>query len=255
MSIPLLAILTVKDNLRKGGRLELPNKKRVIYYTNILNQMEIKSRVIPVKYKENKNKFVTSFLVYFAKNIGVMEKLIYLNHVCVNLKQDNFEKINTLIGTIYGYPDCCIKMFLNNQYSVMKNDDLEIMLNALRNSGANVFPVYTNRFSPYSPILHLPHSFKCRKSVILAKKNLSALKKYSKSLYEESVVKLNSCVIVYKKKVLMVDDFSVRNNYVEIASAVPKNWLKILDTFRRKNTYRIRFDNPEGVKIAVFSKC
>src|SRR3989344_8780519 len=107
------------------------------------------------------------FFVYLSKDKAKAEKA-----KIAEAKNNHLE-----LGLILGYPKCCCEFFAENFDE--KNTDLT--LKSLKNSNGFEFSFYNNiaaRHFDVSLLSHFPHSFDCKPSIEIAKKNLEILKKH-----------------------------------------------------------------------------
>ena len=100
------------------------------------------------------------------------------------------------IGLLLGYPDCCVDFFAKYEpvQSQLTNDYVDFIL---KNSKGRRFQFYTNickRDFDITLLNHFPCSFGCKKSIDLAKMNLSALQRYDIELAKEFIKKLKGKV-------------------------------------------------------------
>jgi len=111
------------------------------------------------------------FLVYISKNMEVAEK--------AKLAEEKNQHYG--LGLILGYPACCCEFFEKN----FDDNDSDLTLKTLRNSKGYVFPFCTNiaaRHFDVALLSHFPHSFDCKESIEIAKKNLDIINKHSNKL-------------------------------------------------------------------------
>ena len=111
------------------------------------------------------------FFVYLSKKMETAEKAKSLEE---NSKHGE-------LGLLLGYPKCCCEFFEKNFNE--KNTDLA--LKALENSDGYEFPFYSNiaaRHFDVNLLSHFPHSFECKPSIEIAKKNLKVIRKHSAQL-------------------------------------------------------------------------
>jgi len=164
----LIEILTVYKNSRKTGRVECHNNDEFEYSMRLIKRFDLKYISYVKKSKDNKK----IIYIYFSKNEKIVQKLYYYHHDPTASLVHDFRDLNEIIGKLYKYPTCCINIFINNQKEVIQDNDNAILLKTLHNSKSKIFNICMNRFSKYTPIFHLPHSFDCKKSIKIGKNNL-----------------------------------------------------------------------------------
>jgi len=97
------------------------------------------------------------------------------------LKLLEYKNDDRAIGELLGYPQCCVDFFMDNKDKQQKIQN-DYILPALNNSEGFEFPFYVNyaiRYFDITLLSHFPHSFNCKESIEIAKKNLQCIKKYS----------------------------------------------------------------------------
>lgn len=99
------------------------------------------------------------------------------------------------LGLVLGYPLCCCEFFTKHfpVYSKLDNNYAEPALGA--STGAK-FQFYMNimeRHKDLALLSHFPHSFSCRESLIIAKRNFDMIHKYDAKLakfYQDNLRKV-----------------------------------------------------------------
>jgi len=251
----LITILTVYKDKRDLGRIGCFCKSQLKQCVSFVEGLDLKYKVHD------------KYLIYLSKKENLIKKAIQFHHFSNKVKEP--ELGNIVLGKLYGYPDCCIKIFIENDKLTRQDNDLGILLKSFENSKSNIFPIYTNWFFTCKPVLHLPHSFDCQSSIKIGKQNLEILKKYNKKLYGSVVKKLTACVLLHKNRVLLINDFSIKQenvifkpqDWLDMSSLFnwgksfnSNSWLNTLSLFRSSNLYKINFNNQKGIKVLVFSK-
>ena len=85
------------------------------------------------------------------------------------------------LGLLLGYPKCCCEFFVKN----FSEQNADLTLKTLENSDGFEFSFYANiaaRHFDVNLLSHFPHSFQCRHSTEIAKKNLRIIQKDSEQL-------------------------------------------------------------------------
>ena len=267
----LITILSVYENKRNLGRVDSLDKNQLKLYSFFIKKLGLQQKTYPIIGTKKEKTFGAKYLIYLSKKKDLIEKAVWYHHIYPRNKKIESENENIILGRLYGYPNCCIQVFLKNNKLTRENKDLEILLKVFKDSQSNIFPIYTNRFSPYKMILHLPHSFNCQASIKIGKQNLEILKNYDKKLYDFVLKKLNCCVIGYKNKILLINNFLVKDKSVifklkpqfwsEILpfskaekSFSQKTWLNVIAPFKSEGLYKIKTNNSHGIKVIIFSK-
>jgi len=214
---PLISILSVKKDLRPIGRVECFSKdesdtaieeikKFSLCYGTVNRSGGIRSNVVKTH-------------IYFVKNENSRGKIDSLINLCQreNRNHEMFIDANRKIGQMYNYPECCINWFLDfltdwfdksmkDKTSFAEPSNDLMLLDILSNSKGNSFNKAVNCCQNDSPIIHLPHSFKCRKSIKIGKDNLNILKEYDEGIFLKYEEYLKSAFRVYKNKIVKVED-------------------------------------------------
>lgn len=108
--------------------------------------------------------------------------------------KDNYKEL----GLILGYPECCVDFFCKHEPERSKLDN-NYVVPALKNSQGYRFPFYTNIFrrkEDYVLLSHFPCSFKCERSIEIAKKRLKMLYELEERTAMDLVKKLKCKVNV-----------------------------------------------------------
>lgn len=112
------------------------------------------------------------FFVYISKN----------KQKAIKARDYEAENDHKKLGSLLGYPNCCIDFFIKHNKQEYKKD-YDYKNPILKNS--NDFNYLTNIFKRNKDITllnHFPCSLNCKNSIRLAKKHLDIIKKYNKKL-------------------------------------------------------------------------
>ena len=237
---PLLNILTVGENKRKLGRIEnLINARFFIEYCKKSN----------LKYYHHISKKLRYLPFFFAKKESYIKRA--LRYHCFDDYRGNITDSNIVLGHLYGYPDCCIKIFIDNIKLMNQDKNFQLRMKILKMSKNQLLPVYTNNFGVFTPIFHHVHSYRCRRSVEIGKENLAVLKGYSNSLYERFLKKLHLCIMIFDGHYLFVRNFSFNDRQVKFSLEPDKKLKEELRPFKTGSNYIVGLDS-EKVKVFVF---
>ena len=265
----LITILSVYKNCRTLGRVDCSNKSQLGICKFFIGKLGLKQKTVSITSIEDKKNWRPKYLIYIAQKENVAGEAVRLHHFFGRNKNARQESTNIALGKLYGYPDCCIQYFLENNKFVLKNDDLGILFKTFENSGSSIFSIYTNRFSSHHSILHLPHSFKCKPSVEIGKQHLAILKQYNRKLYKLAAQELNCCILEYKNNILLINSFIAEKEWVVFntqswcetlipfkfkESYNPSLWLDILSPFKSGESYKIKFIDSGEIKVMIFSR-
>jgi len=270
----LITALSVSKNQRMVGRFDCYDNASLKFFVSLLVELNLKYKIQPSKEPEGVPGTKPGNTVYTAKKKEDILKVIC--YYPESIKGDN-----KILGKLYGYPDCCIKMFVKYKMPNHIRSDIEILYNTLSQSRGNIFSLYMNRFSPYKPVLHLPHSFDCQPSIEIGKYNMELLKEYDIKIYDYVIKQLYGCVLLYKDYILLVDDFLVKKDcviinsfseygylmnvalifdgikkrdiYLKSYNSYRQYWDNLLLCFRAGESYKIDLINSNGIKIIIFS--
>jgi len=192
------------------------------------------------------------FFYYIAKSKDIAQKAKAYEQSL------NYKKF----GEVLGYPDCCIEFFVKNkpEEEQKKND---YVMPALENSSDYVFPYQNNVFVRYfdlAIVSHVPHSFSCGRSSIIAEKNLELLREKEKRIYDHAINLMKSAVIyldagiillkgkrtgsdVFKFNKIIASQPSRISRFLDESLLNGKNIIKILDNkaFELNN---VRLNHP-----------
>ena len=145
--------------------------------------------------------------VYISKDKAIAKFLKFLEN-----KNDD-----GAVGKLLGYPKCCVDFFLKNKEE-QKHIQNDYILPALKNSEGFKFPFYANYAARYFDVAlmsHFPHSFDCKDSIGIAKKNLECIKKYSKELANKFEEMLKGAVLYTERDgVFIFKDYKFSDNTI-----------------------------------------
>jgi len=225
---PLITILAIKEDIKPIGRIDCFLEKDLDFYIEKMRNFSLYYKI--VSKSENVKSEKVKKHIYFSKYKKNKEKINRLIKLYKggNYNNETFAKANKEMGKIYGYPNCCINWFIDflsnwfieNEKSKIKLIEPShslIILKILSNSKVNLFDKVVNCCQNDNPISHLPHSFKCRKSINIGRENLKILKKYNKELFLKYDKYLKGAFRVYKNRIVKIADYyksSKNNNFI-----------------------------------------
>ncbi len=116
------------------------------------------------------------FFGYVSKSEELIDKAITVDRVEITRVDPK------TLGRLFGYPECCIKFYIDNSDEAVskRNDDYTVI--SLRNSKGFRFPFYLNngkRFFDKALITFFPCSYNCKKAEIMSKKIFKELERIS----------------------------------------------------------------------------
>jgi len=222
---PLITILAIKEDIKPIGRIDCFLEKDLDFYIEKMRNFSLYYKI--VSKSENVKSEKVKKHIYFSKSKKDKEKINRLIKLYKggNYNNETFAEANKEMGKIYGYPDCCINWFIDflmdwlskNSINLVEPEHDLIILKILSNSKGNLFNKAINCCQNDNPISHLPHSFKCRKSIIIGKENLKILKKYNKELFLKYEEYLKGKFRVYKNRIVKITNYyksSKNNNFI-----------------------------------------
>lgn len=236
----LLQIFTVKENKRRLGRIENP--------VNI-NAWEKYCNNLGLKYYRYENKSNHDVFLFFSKKEDYIKKGLYYHYF--DKREVKPPNDSIALGYLYGYPDCCIKTFIDNIKLIIQEKDFELKMKIIQKSKSNFLPIYTNNFYEFRPIFHHVHSYHCRNSIKIGKENLSIFKEYPDNLYKRLIKELRLCIVILKGQHLFIKNFSCNDHEVKFSLPLEGELKENLKDFRRKGSYIIKL-NDERIKIFIF---
>lgn len=236
----LLKIFTVKENKRRLGRIENPTH---------IDAWEKYCKSLGLKYYRYDAKSSHSVFLFFSKKEEYIKKGLYYHYFDKRkIKKPNPE---ILLGRLYGYPDCCIKTFIDNIQLMIQEKDFELKIKTIQKSKSNFLPIYTNNFYEFRPIFHHVHSYRCRRSIEIGKENLAIIKEYSKNLYQRLMEELRLCIVILKGQYLFIRNFSFNDHEIKFSLPLEGELKEKMKHFRRGNNYIIKLDD-ERAKVFIF---
>ncbi len=240
----LLTILSVYNGVRPLGRITCFCDEGLGYCVRIAKELNLEYKI----YKKD--------FVYISKEKDLVNEGFSLHHSLSSVTSKELK--NNILGKFYGYPGCCVKNFVENKNLTRKNDDMGVLLKSFKNSKSNIFSIYTNWFLSFKPVLHLPHAFDCEPSIEVGKKNIELLGGYNKEGVGGLIKKLKTCVLIYKRNILLVEDFDINKEGVVFERS---GW-SINSHLNKKDTYSLgsweslldpfNFKNLKKIKVLVF---
>lgn len=154
------------------------------------------------------------------------------------------------VGEMLGYPKCCVDFFIANREKQQKIQN-DFILPALENSEGFEFPFYANhamRYFDCTLLSHFPHSFSCKETIEIAKKNLETLKQYD-AIMAENYENTLKCAVLYTENDGI---FSLRNphlngNILEYGEIIPTIKNELFNEL--KNNKSIEIISKNKVKL------
>ena len=107
------------------------------------------------------------------------------------------------LGFALGYPECCVEFFVKNEPERSRLDN-DYTVCTLKNSEGVKFPFYTNickRGYDLTLLNHFPCSFKCEKSIGIAKRHLKLIEEFDEKLVFDLIHGLKGRVRVKGKEI------------------------------------------------------
>ncbi len=236
----LLKILTVKENKRRLGRIENP--------VNI-NAWEKYCNSLGLKYYRYENKSNHDVFLFFSKEEDYIKKGLYYHYSDKRKVKSPNDSI--ALAYLYGYPDCCIKTFVDNIKLMTQEKDFELKMKIIQKSKSNFLPIYTNNFYKFKPIFHHVHSYCCGNSIKIGKENLSIFKEYPNNLYKRLIKELRLCIVILRGQYLFIKKFSCNDHEVKFSLPLEGKLKETLKDFKRKGSYIMKLGD-ERIKIFIF---
>lgn len=163
------------------------------------------------------------------------------------------------LGLLLGYPKCCCEFFGKN----FNEQNADLTLKTLENSDGFEFSFYANvaaRHFDVNLLGHFPHSFQCRHSIEIAKKNLRIIQKHYEQLAALFLGILQGVVIYTNNEgIFLLRKYEKINNQIiygdVLATAKSKLYyllssnktLKIID----KNCFVVNDEKIEGKNYGI----
>lgn len=245
-----LEVLYVLEGIKKTARLSVHEdelKKIKEFCMNNHLHAEISDFKVAMEFHNDKSysdkgykinadsKTKGSFFVYISKS----EK------ICRKAKSAEQMNDHKAFGKLLGYPNCCIKFFIENNKEQEKRQN-DYVLPALSNS-KKPYSFYNNiaiRYFDVALLNHFPCSLNCKKSIKIAKQNLGVLQKYDPNLAKQFVELLKlPCIYTEKQGVHMLKDYEIINGMLYFKGVISsvKNNLH----FELQNKKSINIQNNE----------
>jgi len=151
------------------------------------------------------------------------------------------------LGKILGYPECCCKFFARNFNE--KNTDLT--LDALENSDGFEFSFYNNictRHFDVSLLSHFPHSFGCKPSLEIARKNFEILRGNSREI-SDFFEKILASMVIYSisEGITIVRKHEEKNGFILYSDVVSTSRSKLYYLISSNSQLRIIDKNSFNV--------
>ena len=154
------------------------------------------------------------------------------------------------VGQILGYPKCCIDFFIENKEKQQKIQNVYI-LPALSSSEGFEFSFYNNyaaRYFDVTLLSHFPHSFNCKESIKIAKKNLQCIKKHSEAIADKFEEMLKGPVLYTENNgVFMFKNYKLNGNILEFNEIKTTINNELFDLLNRDK--RIEIINKNEIRI------
>jgi len=183
-------ILGIQFGLRKVAR-KIVEEKELLKYDQLSKRADLKC----IYNKERK-------FLYFAKDINDAKKAFEIEKQLTTKSnsEDKKQNLNTQLGKLFGYPDCCIQSFIRNK-------NLDFAINSFNNSTKLNFIL--NNLNPKRIISHFPCSYQCEESIKNAKILLNHVQN-KKEIEEE----LKKDILVWNESSFMIFNNKFQNNEV-----------------------------------------
>jgi len=265
-----LEILYLLEDIKKAVRLdanevELKNIKEFCEINDLC--LEISDFKIIKITDEGKGKFSNKSKVVSLNYPGQGVYHLYISkdkNIAKMLKLMEKKNDDNAIGEILGYPKCCIDFFANNKEAQLKLQN-DYILPALKNSRNFEFSFYLNyaiRYFDVTLLSHFPHSFDCKHSIKIAKRNLECIKKHSDGVAKKFENTLKSAVLYTENQgVFMLKDCNLNNDILEfkdVLSTVKNDLFNMLDKNKaikiiNKNKIEIAGKTLEDIGFFIFT--
>lgn len=120
-------------------------------------------KMLFIKWDNWKDKYIDIYVSNNQKVINLLDKILK--------EKDNNYKKNYLIWRLLGYPDCCIKSFLEIDY----NSDLGFNARVKNNTKWKFDWRLNNLINPYSLLPFFPCTYNCKEAIKYAENNLDII--------------------------------------------------------------------------------
>ena len=212
-----LSLITVLSGERPIGRLVI-SKNLISKIASIVSNAGYRAKYVPRSmlsesflFEGGKNKWKctkddiihlkkNNIYFYISKQNSLIDKLIKYDKV-LNIKK---------IGKMLHYPTCCINKFNKNVEHNCYSEQ-ELLVSAYDYSKNKMqFPFYLN-YGTFGKtlILHYPCAYNCKKSIDLAKINLSLVKKVSFEFYKKIISYLKKPVFINENAIVYFKDSGI----------------------------------------------
>lgn len=201
----IASVVNVKKGFRKVGRIEVSSEKALEEWNDICSLMRLET----FKDIEEDN---GDLVLFYSKNRDDL-----LNAVDLHKNDEDYIDPNKTLAHFYGYPNCCADHFSKNLEVVINHGDRELKFRTLKKESPGVYNVKMNNFWGAEFVQHHVCSFKCKKSLEIAKKKAKILKAVDRDFYKKLIDMRNVCIIYNeqnKKKIVIEDGFRVASQGV-----------------------------------------
>jgi hypothetical protein len=120
-------------------------------------------KMLFLKWKNGEEKYIDIYISRSKKTLNILENILNT--------EKNIIKKNFLIWKLLWYPDCCIKSFLESNYTW----DISFNLKVKENTTWKFDWRLNNLINPYSLIPFFPCTYNCKEAVKYAENNLDII--------------------------------------------------------------------------------
>lgn len=277
-----LNILTVKDGLRRLGRLEFFNYAQLVKYERVT----MRSGLTVQRYRPNVKEIKDpsgEYLLYFSKSRGIVKRAIELHH----LKDLGFSEQNKELGKLYGYPNCCIDFFIKGGLYLAQQRIFNFLKKSIAYSKSK-FPFLMNKFTLNPFIFHMPCGFNCDRTLKLVQEHVKLARKINAPLTDEILKNLKAVVLIAGDSAISIPGYRIKKemiifnkeNFKESLSSDKKRakcvwahsrrstkaylqkkemnrmeereWREILSSFEQEEKYKIPFSGSKNLEVLIF---
>ena len=185
-----LEILWVLSGFKKIAKLEPFTQEDLDKIKNFLSSKWLKylsyekdeyfddEKMLFIKWKTSWKTYIDLYISKSNKTLDILGDTIW--------KETDRRKKNYLIWKLLWYPDCCVKSFLENNYSKDLDFNLEIKNKTVWKFNWRL----NNLINPYSLIPFFPCSYNCKEAMQYAENNLNILWKRDeiKNVFKNKIV-------------------------------------------------------------------
>jgi len=187
-----------------------------------------------------KDKRIGKYLVYISKNKSDVKKA----------KKYESDNDHNKLGTILGYPSCCIKFFEKNNKKQEKRFN-DYLLTSLNQSKGYIFPFQNNiaaRHFDLALLSHFPCNLHCKKSEKQAEERLKIIEKYS-TQYEAILHKMLKQSIIYTENygVFMLKDAKLKDKILTYSGILATKENSLTSLLRTNN--KLKIINKNHIKV------